>query len=130
MARTVRTSWRRLKRTRPDVHEELAKSGRQNLTSSVTYRRMKKKRIRPVTKLATIREMARRASTRSGVPIKISKDMKRHKRADGVTIRDGRNVEVHLHPVLKYYDKRYIRDVIGHELDHAKVMKRPLERRV
>jgi len=128
MARAVRTSWRRLRKVRPDVHKELSKSGRQHLTSSVTYHRMKKKRISPVTKLATIRSMARRASKRSGIPIRISKDMKGHRHADGVAIKERRNIEVRLHPVLKYYDKRYIKDVIGHELDHAKVYKRSIRR--
>jgi len=122
MARRVRTSFKKLHQKRPRLYQAL--SDTKGMTSSGAYRRLTRKRIKPLTPLVKIRKMAKLASKRAGVPIVITQDMHGCKHADGVAVKEKGKVSARLHPVLKYQDKRYIEDVIGHELDHAKVLKR------
>lgn len=128
MARRVRTAFRKLRKRRPDLHAFLKET--RGMTSTRALNRLRRKRVKPIISSSKLRSMAQKASKRSGVPIKISKDMTEGSRyADGVAIQRDSDVRVRLHPVLKYYDKRHISDVIGHELDHAKVMKRAIKRK-
>ncbi len=124
MARRVRTSWRKLKKTRPRLYNTLA--GSKGMTATRTLNRLKKRKVKPILTLGKLRLMASRASKRRGVPIKVTRDMTEgHRYADGVSIRDRKgDIHVRIHPVVQYYDKQYAGDVIGHELDHARVGKR------
>ncbi|KKM50615.1 hypothetical protein LCGC14_1556020 [marine sediment metagenome] len=124
MARRVRTKWRWLKKNHPQVYADLVASRR--MTSSQTLNRLKKHKIKPVITLNKLRKMAHRKEKASGIPIKVTKDMTTgHRYADGLTIRESTgNVQIRLHPVLRFHDRRYIKDVMGHEVDHAKVDKR------
>ena len=124
MARRVRTSWKKLKKTRPRLYNALAES--KGMTATRTLNRLKKRKVKPILTLGKLRLMASRASKRRGVPIKVTRDMTEgHRYADGISIRDSSgDVRVRIHPVVQYYDKRYVGDVIGHELDHARVDKR------
>ncbi len=127
MARRVRTAFRKLKKRRPDVY--VAVQGTGHLTSTQVLNKLKKGRIKPIIPQSELHGMARRASFRSGTPIKITKDMgEGHRFASGLATRKDDKVSVKLHPVLQYNDRRYVADVIGHELDHAKVVKRSIRR--
>ncbi len=124
MARRVRTSWRKMKKRHPRVYATLAES--KGMTSNRMLNRFKKRKIKPIITLKKLRHMASIVSKRHGVPIKVTKDMTEgHRYADGVSIRDkSGDIHIRVHPVLKYYDKRYAKDVIEHESDHARVDKR------
>lgn len=124
MARRVRTSWRKMKKTRPWLYHIKAES--RGMTATRTLNRLKKKKVKPMLSLGQLRLMASRASKRSNVPVKVTRDMTEgHRLADGIAIMDSSGkIHVRIHPVLQYNDKRYARDVIEHELDHAKVDKR------
>jgi len=113
-----------MKRTHPRVYSTLAES--KGLTATRTLNRLKKRKIKPILSLARLRRMASKASKRHNVPIKVTRDMTEgHRYADGVAIRDrSGDVHVRIHPVTQFYDRQYARDVIGHELDHARVDKR------
>ncbi len=127
MARRVRTSYRKMRLKDPETYYALANT--RGMTSTRAYNSIKKKRVKPLTSLRKLRSMARKASNRSGVPIKITKNMTEgHRLADGIAIRDEKGISrVRLHPVLQYHDKRYVKDVIGHELDHAKCYNKSFE---
>ena len=124
MARRVRTSWRKLKKTNPRLYNALVET--KGMTTTRTLNSLKKRKVKPVLSLGKLRLMASRARKKSGVLVKVTKDMTEgHRYADGVSIRDSSgDVHVRLHPLLQYKDKRYVNDVIGHELDHARVDKR------
>lgn len=127
MARRVRTAFRELKKRRPDIYDVVKGTG--HLTSTQVLNKVKGRNLKPIIPARELRGMARRASSRSGTPIKVTRDMPRgRKYADGVAIRENDKVKVRLHPILKYHDRRYVADTIGHELDHAKVMKRSIRR--
>ncbi len=124
MARRVRTSWKKLRETRPRLYNTLAES--KGMTATRMLNRLKKRKVKPILTLGKLRLMASRASKRHGTLIKVTRDMTEgHRLADGVAIMDSSgDIHVRLHPVLQYKDKRYVGDVIGHELDHARVDKR------
>lgn len=127
MARRVRPAFLQLKKRRPDVYAATVGAG--HLTSTQELNMLQKRGIKPVISQKELRGMARRASFRSGTPIRITKDMgKGHRLTDGLATRENYKVSVKLHPILQYRDRRYVADVIGHELDHAKVDKRVIRR--
>ena len=103
MARRVRTAFREMPK---DVHDALAET--RGMTSTRALNKLKRKRVKPIISLSKLRSMARRASKRANVPIRISKDMTEGCRyADGVAIKRDSDVRVRLHPVLQYHDRRY-----------------------
>ena len=101
------------------------------MTTTKRLNRIKKKKVKPTMSITELRSMAQKASKRHDVPIKVTKYMGRgHRYADGVATRKiGDKTRIKLHPILQYRDKRYVRDVIGHEIDHANVFDRPLLKR-
>ena len=124
MARRVRHAFREMPK---DVRDALAET--QGMTSTRSLNKLRKSGVKPIVSLKKLRGMARRASFLSGTPVKVTKDMTGgHRYADGIAIRRNDKVEVRVHPVLKYYDRRYVADLIGHELDHARVDKRSIRR--
>ena len=128
MARKVRNAWSKLPR---DVHDVLAETKRHKTTTGA-YNYLVKKKVKPVTSLKTVRAMVKRKSTK-GIPIRISKNLLGSREAEGVAGQwidktGKRGVEVRIHPIVKYYHKDHIKDVIDHELDHAKVGMRKAKR--
>lgn len=124
MARRVRHAYRKMPK---DVRDTLAET--KGMTSTRSLNKLKRSGVKPIVSLKELRGMARRASFRSGTPIKVTRDMAEgHRFADGIVERKEDTAEVRLHPVLQYYDRRYVADVIGHELDHARVVRRSIRR--
>ena len=127
MARRVREAWRKLPR---DVYNALADADAKTTTG--VYNQLVRKKIKPVTPLKTVRAMAKRKSTKE-VPVKINKNLLGKRNAAGVAgqwidKKGNRGVEIRIHPIVKYYHKDYVKDVIDHELDHAKVGMRKAKR--
>lgn len=111
-----------------DVKSALQKVRR--LTHTGKYHAMREQGIKPITPISEIREIARRKKKKiSNVPITIS-DKIRDKRIEAATQRyknpkTGKaQVRIWLHPILSYTRKKYVENVIDHEIDHAKVQKR------
>jgi hypothetical protein len=107
-------------------------SNRKDLTSNCIVNKLNKGHIKPITPLNELRKIAKRNSKRHGVLMTVSRDMleRRYNKADGITglrVRD-KKVVIHLHPILKYYPKSYTKNVIEHELDHAKIIKRSINK--
>jgi hypothetical protein len=126
MARNVRTFFRELPR---DTHDALAEAGRRNWKSTTSWRKLKGEDVTVVTPIATIRRIARGYTKWTGIPIVVSarpfKDAD-YAHCDGLAMpvsQNGRCI-VYLHPVLQYYDIGYVKDLIGHEMDHCQVMMR------
>ena len=130
MARRVRSAFRKLP---DDVHHALVNT--RNMTSTGAYNKMTRQGLKPVTPIKTIRRMAKSASKRSGIPIKVTTDTftRKHNNTEGTCARlydtktKKRRVEIHLHPILEYSHKTHVADVINHELDHAKVERRVIK---
>ncbi len=95
-------------------------------------RRFKRNSKKPVTSLSEIHKMTKMASKKSGIPISITTDMGYGEKNNEITGLDGiagrrisdKKLVVRIHPIMQYKTKRTIRDTIGHELDHIKVMKK------
>lgn len=124
MARGVRKNWKSVPEETQDALREA-----KDMTTTGAYNRLKRRKVKPTTDLKTIRQMAKQAEKRSKIPIRITTRLgKRNTKADGTCVTDVTKnklrTQVRLHPYLQYYNKRYIRDVIGHELDHAEADKR------
>lgn len=120
MARRVRDEFSKMPR---DVHDALV--GTKGLTSTQTLRKLQRKHLKPITPLSEIRQMARGASKKSKVPVKITTKLRGHPHADGVCVVEGHGrtiekVEARIHPVLQYSTRNHVKDVINHELDHAR----------
>jgi len=101
------------------------------MTTNRALNRLKKSKVKPVISLNKLRQMVNRKEKASGIPMKVTRDMTEgHSYAAGVAIRETSGaVHVRLHPSLRYHDRRYISDTIGHELDHAKLMKKVVKRK-
>jgi len=128
MAKRVRTTWRKIKETKPKLYVALVESG--GMTASQALRHLRRKGIKPILTTNELRRMATSASRRSNFPIRVTKDMTTgHRYADGVTFQRGTQVRIRIHPILKYKGKRYAKDVIEHEVDHAKEFRRSIKRR-
>lgn len=95
-------------------------------TSQRTLWMGKKRNIKPLTSMPDIRTLAKREGKKKNIIIKIGQMPSGSKYADAVHVYDKetKKQNIILHPVLQYYDKRYVRDVIHHELDHASVRNR------
>jgi hypothetical protein len=93
------------------------------VTSQRTVRMAKSRKIEPLTPIKEIRSMANKSSRKNNISIKLGEMPTGSKYADAVHVYDKstKKQDIILHPVLQYYDKRYVKDVIHHELDHAKV---------
>ena len=127
MARKVRNAWRKLPR---DVYNALADCNAKTTTG--VYNHLNKTGVKPVTPLKTVRAMVKRRSTKE-VPIKVSKNLFGRRDAEGVAGQwidktGKRGVDIRIHPIVKYYHRDHIKDVIDHELDHAKVGMRKAKR--
>lgn len=91
-------------------------------TTSECLRFLKREEIDVVTPLTDIRDIAKRFSKRYKIPVRVSEDaFKDYPHADAMhRYRRGKSV-IYLHPILKYYPEKYIKGVVEHEIDHAKV---------
>lgn len=114
MARRVRNSFRQLP---TDVHDALAKTKKNKSTTA--YRRLKKMQLSKVTSLSSIRSIANKVSKKDKVKIVISQNMYGKDYADGCY--NPKDKTIRIHPILSYYPKTYVKDVIDHEVDHAYV---------
>lgn len=123
MARRIIEDFRGLPK---DVNAALVRT--EEMPASEKLRHFKKRGLKPVTPLKKLREMAKSASVRSGVPIRISKYMPKGSppKSHAVSVLKTRtgDVSIVMHPGLQYRTKKHIKSVIGHELDHARVYKR------
>lgn len=116
MARNVSHNWGTIPR---EVYAEFSRSR----STNTTYNRIKKKKIKPVTSLSYVREVTKKASKKSKVPIRITTNLAGTRNSDAVCITDSHKRSIHqeirVHPIVQYYKKRHIKDIIGHELDHV-----------
>jgi len=118
MARYVKVAFTKLPK---ETTAALRKTS--HFTSTVAYNKLNKDRVPIVTPLKSIRKLAKSKGKQNRVSIVVSKDMKMHKKADGVCLLRGQG-KVNIHPITKYYDKRYINDLMEHEVDHIKVYRK------
>ena len=125
MARRVKESWRKLKNKRPDLLESLTNTS--NITSNRLYNRFKKKGIKPNINRKELQRLINKASNKNKIPIKVSRDMAGRPFSDGVSINYKKGAKVRIHPIAQYYDKGYVKDLIGHEVDHAKIYNRSIK---
>jgi hypothetical protein len=116
VARNVSHNWGTIPK---EVYAEFSR----DRSTNVTYNRIKKKKIKPVTSLSYVREVANRASKKSKIPIHITTNLAGTKHSDAICITDSHKKSIHqevrIHPIVQYYKKRHIKDIIGHELDHV-----------
>jgi len=124
MARRVKSFRRWLKVNRPDIYRLLPEL--QGMTPTRALSELKKKRIRPVTRLTAVRTLAKDYTKKTGIAIRISKRIP-DKYALGGAHRHNKSVEVVLHPFIQYHPRSSIRNTIGHELDHIKVMEQRIK---
>jgi hypothetical protein len=96
--------------------------------SNALYNKLKKYGVKPIVPLSELNRMAKLASEKSKVDIRVSTAKEERGRnafgaARGQAYLDTKNgkVWVRLHPVLQYETKKVINATIGHELDHIKV---------
>jgi hypothetical protein len=128
MARRVRTQYRKIKKKNPQLYEALDAGS--DMTTNRQYNYLKKHKIKPLVSRDELSDMVSSAKKKNKVKMRITKDMTiGHRHADGVAIKDGKNLEVRIHPYVQYQGKRYAKDVINHELDHIKVFKKQINRR-
>jgi hypothetical protein len=124
MARKCRHAFRQV--PKPTL-AALSKTAR--LSNDKAYLKMGEMKVPIVTPHKRVSQLAKRAVRRNNVSVHISSFPRKHSRADGLATRswewdaDGvrYNEKVYLHPILKYYPEKYVKDVIDHELDHVKV---------
>lgn len=109
-----------------DVHDVLAEAGERKLSTTATYKYLKKKKVKVVTPISEIRKLAKKASKKDCPVVINNKQIDRYyPKADGLAREFYNNkYKVELHPILKYNPKSYIKDVIHHELDHVKVFRK------
>jgi hypothetical protein len=125
MARIVRTEYRKMP---SELHDALKNT--KNMSSNRALDYLEKRKIKPLVSRGSLNKIISSSRSKNGIPIKISKDMtKGYRYADGVTITKGNKVNIRIHPMVQYQGKRYVKDIIGHELDHAKVEKKIISRR-
>lgn len=94
------------------------------LTDTGTLQAFKRQNIKPITRLDVIRAMAKRASAKTNTPIKITRNLP-EKRCLGIAmVGKNKSPEVRLHPVLQYFPKKVARQVMLHELDHTKTLRK------
>ena len=117
MARNVRSAFRKIPK---ETSEALRKTKR--FTSTVALKKIEEMEAPIATPLRDIKEMAKREAAKHNVKITISKDMAYNPNADGVCIQAENTIR--LHPILKYYDKTYVDDVIKHEIDHIQAYRK------
>jgi hypothetical protein len=104
-----------------ETKEALLKTNK--MTTNVAYNRLKKKRIKPIMSVTELRRLAKGYGKKYKEDIIVSNDMMGRKYASGTcgVREDNKKVIIHLHPILKYYPEKHIKNVILHEIDHAKV---------
>lgn len=120
MARRVRTYFRELPK---DVREALAET--RDMTSSEALEHLGG--TRGVLAQGEFRDLMNKLSRRYKVPIKISAQAFRRygvEEADAFAAAPRGKYVIYVHPILRYYPEKHIGEVVEHELDHIKVMKR------
>lgn len=91
-------------------------------TSSKTLSELRKSGVGKLTPLTHIRSIAKGYSRKYKIPITVSEEaFKDNPWADGLHRYTKGKSKIYLHPILQYYPEKYVRGVIEHELDHAKV---------
>jgi hypothetical protein len=124
MARKVSTRWM-------ETPKEIKAALANNLTSTVAYNRMRKKKLKPLVPLSKLRLMLESKSKRANVPITVNKNLFGKVNADAAAARIAygngkKTVAVRVHPITQYYPLKYTSDIVEHELDHVKVIKRTI----
>lgn len=131
MTRRVSTDWREIPK---DVKDIWAKTGRLGSTARLSV--LKRNRATVVTPLSDVRKIANTYAKRNKVKVIISKNKniwgrrpaigskKSIMHSDACAIPYDR---VYLHPIIQYSSKKYIRNVLDHEMDHVKVNRREKE---
>lgn len=125
MARRVR---RFIKEYPQDVLDAVNESNAKYKTSSAKLRFLKRNKIKPITALSEVKNIAN-SMERKLAPIHVSTkqfdEIKGYGDADGLAIEYGNGkCEVVIHPIVQYTPKKFIKDVIMHEYDHVKVFRK------
>lgn len=122
MARRVRTFYRDIPRELRDILSET-----EDMSSSEALVFIEDTGVQSPVSYPEFREILRGFSKRYKVPVKVSKAAFEHygvDSAEAFAAAPHGKYMIYVHPILRYNALGHIQEVLLHELDHIKVMKR------
>ena len=125
MARKVGTQWSRIPK---ETNKALSKTG--NMTTAQAYAYLKRVNAPKVQTVSQVKSLAKKKAVQNKVSIIVTKNFKvknsdrgQYKTEDGIAIGFPRP-QVRIHPIVKYYTPKHTTNIIDHELDHIRIMRK------